>query len=596
MNPATTVPQLLRNAATLHGPRMALRQPHGKTAQTWTWNEYLQAAEEIAAGLRALGIGKGDHVAVCSETRAEFYLVDQGILMSGAVCGALYPSYPPDELRKTIANADARVLFVEDPKMLARLTGAPVERIILMTGDAPCLMTGNAPCVTTGNAPGVTTLDDLRKHGRYAAEVKPEDNAILYLTSGATGEPKMVMVTHGSLAANVNMAPKVVPLCETDITVAFLPSAHIAQRLGVELLPIRTGTAVSFAESLAKLPGELKAVRPTFFLAPPRVWERMYTSIRAEVLKKPALAQKAFYAALGLGLGAAKYRHAGKPVPFRFRWPLKLANRLVFDKIRERLGGRLTLAVSGAAPLGADLMEFYEAIGIPLIEAYGLTEGGVASINPIDAPRPGSIGKALDGVQFRVCDDGELLIKSPCLSNGYYKDPETTAEVLRDGWLHTGDIGTIDEQCYIYITGRKKELIVASNGKKIFPARVEALYKFEPLINQVLLAGDKLPHLVALFTLHPNVAEAIPGAKESGGPLHESAPVVSEVQAIVSRVNKQLAPFEQVKRFRILHREFSIDHGEVTATLKVRRKQVMENFRAELDSLYQLSASGRGGE
>jgi long-chain acyl-CoA synthetase len=628
MNPATTVPQLLRNAAELHGPRMALRQPHGKTAQTWTWNEYLQAAEEIAAGLRALGIGKGDHVAVCSETRAEFYLVDQGILMSGAVCGALYPSYPPDELRKTIANADARVLFVEDPKMLARLTGAPVERIILMTGDAPCLMTGDAPClmtgdapgvmtgdapclmtgnapgvmtgdapgVMTGNAPGVTTLNDLRKHGRYAADVRPEDNAILYLTSGATGEPKMVMVTHGSLAANVNMAPKAVPLCETDITVAFLPSAHIAQRLGVELLPIRTGTAVSFAESLAKLPGELKAVRPTFFLAPPRVWERMYTSIRAEVLKKPAMAQKAFYAALGLGLGAAKYRHAGKPVPFRFRWPLKLANRLVFDKIRERLGGRLTLAVSGAAPLGADLMEFYEAIGIPLIEAYGLTEGGVASINPIDAPRPGSIGKALDGVQFRVCGDGELLIKSPCLSNGYYKDPETTAEVLRDGWLHTGDIGTIDGQGYIYITGRKKELIVASNGKKIYPARVEALYKFEPLINQVLLAGDKLPHLVALFTLHPNVAEAIPGAKESGGPLHESAPVVSEVQAIVSRVNRQLAPFEQVKRFRILPREFSIDHGEVTATLKVRRKQVMENFRAELDSLYQLSASGRGGE
>jgi long-chain acyl-CoA synthetase len=580
MIPATTVPQLLRNAAQLHGERMALRQPRGKTVQTWTWNEYLQAAEEIAAGLRALGIGHGDHVAVCSETRAEFYLLDQGILMNGSVCGALYPSYPPDELKKTIANADARVLFVEDPKMLAKLSDAPVERVILMTGTAE----------------GVTTLEDLRKHGRFAAEVAPEDNAILYLTSGATGEPRMVMVTHGSLAANVNMAPKVVPLNENDITVAFLPSAHIAQRLGVELLPIRTGTAVSFAESLAKLPGELKSVRPTFFLAPPRVWERMYTSIRAEVLKKPALAQKAFYAALGLGLGAAKYKHAGKPVPWRIRWPLHLANRLIFDRIRERLGGRLTLPVSGAAPLGADLMEFYDAIGIPLIEAYGLTEGGVASINPINAPRPGSIGKALDDVQFRLSEEGELLIKSPCLAKGYYKDPETTAEVLRDGWLHTGDIGSIDENGYIYITGRKKELIVSSNGKKIFPARVEALYKFEPLINQVLLAGDRLPHLVALFTIHPNVAETLPGAKESGGLLHEAESVVKEVQAIVTRVNKQLAPFEQVKRFRILHREFSIENGEVTATLKVRRKQVMENFRAELDSLYQLSASGRGGE
>ncbi|MES1260344.1 MAG: long-chain fatty acid--CoA ligase [Acidobacteriota bacterium] len=586
MTTATTVPQLLRNAAQLHGDRMALRQPRGKEVRTWSWKQYLEAAEEIAGGLRAMGIGKGDHVAICSETRAEFYLSDQGILMNGSVSAALYPSYPPEELKKTIANADAKALFVEDAKMLAKLQGAPVELVILMSGELPA----------GADRGGVTTLAELRQHGRYAADVQPEDNAILYLTSGATGEPKMVMTTHGSLAANVNMAPSVVPLCEEDITVAFLPSAHIAQRLGVELLPIRTGTAVSFAESLAKLQLEMKNVRPTFFLAPPRVWERVYTSIRTEVLKKPALAQKAFYAALGLGLGAAKYKHAGKPVPFRIRWPLQAADRLIFRKIRERLGGRLRLAVSGAAPLGADLMEFYDAIGIPLIEAYGLTEGGVASINPIDAPRPGSIGKALGGVQFAISEEGELLIQSPCLSRGYYKDPEATAEVLRDGWLHTGDVGTIDEDGYICITGRKKELIVASNGKKIFPARVEALYKFEPLISQVLLAGDRLPHLVALFTIHPNVAETIPGAKGAGAALHEAPPVVAEVQAIVNRVNKQLAPFEQVKRFRILHREFSIENGEVTATMKVRRKQVMENFQTELDSLYRLSASGRGGE
>lgn len=580
---AATVPQLLRNAAKLHGDRLALRQPRGKDVRTWTWNQYLETAEEIAGGLRALGILKGDHVAICSETRAEFYLSDQGILMSGAVAAALYPSYPPGELRKTIVNSDAKALFVEDPKMLAKLRAAdaiPVETVILMTGIAD----------------GAIPLADLCRHGRYSAEVHPEDNAILYLTSGATGEPKMVMVTHGSIAANVNMAPLVVPLNENDITVAFLPSAHIAQRVGVEMLPIRTGTAVSFAESLAKLPNELKTVRPTFFLAPPRVWERMYTSIRAEVLKKSPLAQKAFYSALGLGLGAAKYKREGKSVPFHISLPLKAANALIFNKIRERLGGRLTLAVSGAAPLGADLMEFYEAIGIPLIEAYGLTEGGVASINPLDAARPGSIGKVLPGVEVRLCDDGELLIRSAALSRGYYKDPEATAEILEDGWLHTGDIASIDAGGYICITGRKKELIVASNGKKIFPARIEALYKFEPLINQVLLAGDKLPHLVALFTIHPNVAETIPGAKDSGLPLHEAPQVVGELQAIVNRINKQLAPFEQIKRFRILHRELTIDHGEVTATMKVRRKNVMENFKAELDALYRLSASGRGGE
>jgi long-chain acyl-CoA synthetase len=256
----------------------------------------------------------------------------------------------------------------------------------------------------------------------------------------------------------------------------------------------------------------------------------------------------------------------------------------------------LRIAASGAAPLGTDLAEFYEAIGMPLIEGYGLTEGGVTAFNPLDAPIPGSIGKALPGVGFMVGDEGELLINGPTLSSGYYKDPEATAELFRDGWLHTGDVGTIDSNGYIYITGRKKELIVASNGKKIFPARVETLFKFEPLINQVVLAGDRLPHLVALFTLNHAIAEEIQGAKDAGVPLHEARVVIAEVQAIVSRVNKQLAPFEQVKRFRVLHREFTIEQGEVTATMKVRRKQVLENFKTELESLYHLSASGRGGE
>ncbi|MCU1327599.1 MAG: AMP-dependent synthetase and ligase [Bryobacterales bacterium] len=576
---AQTVPQLLRDAAAKHGDRVALRQPSGKQVDTWTWNQYLQAAEEIAAGLQSIGIGKGDHVAICSETTAEFYLIDQGILMNGSVAAALYPSYPAEELVSTVARADARALFVENPKMLAKMKAAPVSDIILMSGEAE----------------GYLTLAQLRTHGRYAAEVGPQDNAILYLTSGATGDPKMVMTTHGSLAANVNMAPTVVPLGPEDATVAFLPSAHIAQRVGVELYPILTGTMVSFAESLAKLPNEIKAVRPTFFLAPPRVWERIYSSIRTEILKKPAIVQKAFFGGLGLGLAAAKYRRAGKPVPWRIRAPLALASKLIFAKVRERLGGRLRLAVSGAAPLGADLMEFYEAIGMPLIEAFGLTEGGVATVNPIDAPRPGSIGKVLPGTEVKLSGDGELLIKSPALSSGYYKDPAATAELFQDGWLRTGDIATIDSEGYVYITGRSKELIVSSNGKKIFPARVEAQFKFEPLINQILLAGDRLPHLVALITVHPAIAQTLPGASASA-PVHEDPVVLKEVQTIVARINKQLAPFEQVKRFRILSRELSIEHGEVTATMKIRRRQVMENFKTELDALYKLSASGRGGE
>jgi long-chain acyl-CoA synthetase len=365
-----------------------------------------------------------------------------------------------------------------------------------------------------------------------------------------------------------------------------LPSAHIAQRVVVELLPLLSGTPVSFTENLTRLPHEIKTVRPTFFLAPPRVWERIYTTIRTEVQKRPAIAQKIFFGALGLGLAAARYQRQGKSVPWRIAAPLKAANKIVFHKVRQRFGGRLKIAASGAAPLGSDLAEFYAAIGMPLIEGYGLTEGGVAALNPLDAPRPGSIGKALPGVNIRIAPDGELMLNSPSLSRGYYNDPEATAELFEDGWLHTGDIATVDSDGYIYITGRKKELIVSSNGKKIFPSRVESLFKFEPLISQVLLAGDRLPHLVALFTIHPSVAETIQGAQDSPAPLHESPAVHAEVQKIVTRVNKQLAPFEQVKRFRILHREFTIEDGEVTATMKVRRRQVMDNFRDELESLY----------
>jgi long-chain acyl-CoA synthetase len=500
--------------------------------------------------------------------------------MNGSVSAALYPSYPPEELKKTIGLSDARALFVEDPKTFAKLKGASVQHFILLTGEAE----------------GAISLAQLRSRGRYKAQVSPEDNAILYLTSGATGDPKMVMVTQGALVENVKMGPAVLPLNVDDITIAFLPSAHIAQRVVVEILPILSGSATSFVESLAKLQPEIREVKPTWFLAPPRVWERIYTSIRGEILKRPAFIQKLFFAGLGMGIAAARYKRRGQAVPLHIRVPLQLVHALIFGKIRERLGGRLRIAASGAAPLSADLAEFFEAVGIPLAEGYGLTEGGVTALNPLDTPHPGSIGKPLPGVEFKVGDEGELLLRGPCISKGYYKDPEATAELIRDGWVHTGDVGTIDADGYIYITGRKKELIVASNGKKIFPSRVEQMFKVEPLISQVFLAGDRLPHLVALFTINHAIAETISGAKESGVPLHEAKPVISEVQAIVSRINKQLAPFEQVKRFRLLHREFTIEDGEVTATLKVRRKQVAENFSKEIDSLYQLSASGRGGE
>ena len=582
--------QLLVECAGRHGDAVALRQPQTRDNQreyiSCTWREYQRTVEEVAAGLLGLGVSKGELVAIDCETRMEFYFADLGIMTCGAVAAALYTSYPARDQIRTLGVCKARVAFVEDAATLEGLRQAPVEQWIVLCGKAD----------------GAITLDELRARGRGAlakdptllermsTAAGPEDYAILYMTSGATGEPKMGLVTHGSLLANVAMGPAVLPLSPQDRTIAFLPSAHIAQRVVIELLPLVSGTPVTFSESLLKLPQEIKAVRPTLLLAPPRMWERIYSSICTEVKKRPVVVQKAFWGALGLALAAARYRREGKPVPARIRGPLRLADRIFFRKLRARFGGELRVPASGAAPLSKELAEFYDAVGMPLVEGFGLTEGGVVALNPSGSPRPGSVGKALPGVEMRIAEDGELLIGGPTVFSGYLNDPVATAEVLRDGWLYTGDIAYLDADGFLYITGRKKELIVSSTGKKIFPSRIENLFKMEPLISQVLLLGDDLPYLTALFTINASLAETLKGMEEfKGRPPAEwmtAPPVTGEVRKAVERVNRQLASFEQVRKYRVLARDFTIEQGELTATMKVRRKRVMENFRGEIDELY----------
>lgn len=584
-----TIFSVLEEAANQHGKLPALHQPLGNGKyQTYSWVEYKNAVQEIACGLRRFGIHKGDIVALQSETRAEFYLADLGIMTAGSIAAALYTSYPLPNQVANLRASDAKAVFVEDPKTMQALIAEAGEpalpvRWILLTGESK----------------DAITLEQLRREGRRAlakdpaafesirAEVRAEDLAILYLTSGATGEPKMGLVTHAALLANVDMGPTVLKLTPVDCTIGFLPSAHIAQRVVIELLPIGMGLPVWFSEGLARLPNEIKSIRPTFLLAPPRVWERVFASINAEIKKRGKISQRLFHGSVGLGAEVNRLREAGKTVPKAMQTALKVADRLVFSKIRARLGGRLRIAASGAAPLGPELARFYASIGMPLIEGYGLTEGGVTCLNPIDRPKPGSIGVALPGVELKLAEDGELLIKSPTLFSGYYKDPGSTAVVLRDGWLYTGDIAEIDPEGYVYITGRKKELIVSSNGKKIYPARIEVLFKTEPIINQVVLIGDRLPFVTALLTVNAAHAEALKGMSKNGNAnLAEAPPVLDEVKKAVARINKQLAPFEQIRKFRVLERDFSIETGELTPTMKVRRNRVLENHREVVSQLY----------
>jgi long-chain acyl-CoA synthetase len=588
-----TIYSVLRESAAQFGSRPALHQPVKGAAsgyQSWNWVEYLQAVEEAACGMRLLGIRRRDVVALGSETRAEFYLADIGAMTAGAAAAAMYTSYPAEEQVRTLRACGAKLVFVENPKMLASLRAAGGDQLDLRWA------------LLTGEAEGVTTLQEIRDKGRQAMledpnlvrrleeEVQPSDYAILYLTSGATGEPKMVFVTHDALVSNVDMGPFVLSFTAEDCALAFLPSAHIAQRIAIELLTMRMGCQVYFSESLSKMPAEFRTVRPTFFLAPPRVWERIFASISTEIRKRGTLARQLFYGALGLGQEAARLRREGKPVPAWMAQILRLADRVLFRKIRDRFGGRMHRPISGAAPLSKELGLFYEIIGMPLYEGYGLTEGGIVSLNPFDAPRLGTIGKPLPGIEVKLSAEGELLIKSPTLMSCYFNDPDATAEVLRGGWLHTGDLADISADGYVSITGRKKEMIVSSNGKKIYPARVESLFKTEPLISQMILLGDRQPYVTALFTVNPAAAAALKGMEDfkdkSAAEIAAAKPVYEEIRKAVKKANSQLAPFEQIRKFRILDRDFSIEDGELTPTMKVRRTRVISNHRSAINELY----------
>lgn len=585
-----TVYSLLEEAVTKYGDQVALHQPvvveKERSYQTWTWTAYRDAVREIACGLRAMGVQPGDIVALGTETRAEFYLTDLGIMTNGSIAAALYANSLPADQAKALRTCGAKVVFVEDPKYLKTLRGAGGDldvQWVLLSGFEEEVMT-LAEVIARGKA---AMSEDSEYFDRIRLMVKPGDCAILYLTSGATGDPKMVEVSHHALVANVDMGPKAIPIGPRDRALAFLPSAHIAQRIAIELLPLRLGVPVWFSESLSRMPHEFKSVKPTFFLAPPRVWERVYATVRTEFQKFTGLKKTLAYTALGMGSEAAQYRQRGESVPLRLSLPLMLFDKLVFAKIRERFGGELKFPISGAAPLSKDLGQFYEVIGMPLIEGFGLTEGGINCLNPTDKPRLGTIGKPLEGVKMKIADDGELLIFSPTNATGYFKDPVASAEVFRDGWLHTGDLGSISDDGFVSIVGRKKEMIVSSNGKKIYPSRLEALFKTEPLISQMVLAGEQQPYVTALFTLNPTAAELIEGMKgKTMAELAREPAVNKAVKQAVERANKELAGYEAIKKFRILPQDFSIDGEELTPTMKVRTKKVLEKYKDVITAMY----------
>ncbi len=566
--------------------------------KTITWREVGDVVREVALGLLALGRGKGDAVALLSTSRAEWVQADFAIFSAGCVTVPVYPTYPPDLIAYVVNDSGAKTILVEDPGQLAKVLEARdktpgLEQIVVISGyDAP-----QPPKM-------VMTWETLRRLGRDSvdthrstlaervASTRPTDLATIVYTSGTTGPPKGVMQTHGNHIAAVTASKQATPVEEGWVHLLFLPLAHSFARLE-SFLGVAHGLTTAFAENLDKVGENLKETRPHFICSVPRVFEKVYSKILAGVEAGSPAKRKIFGWAVSVGRDVSRHQQRGQPVPATLELKRKLAHRLVFSKLHAALGGRLQWAVSGGAPLSRDIAEFFHAAGILLLEGYGLTETCPAlTFNRPDRFKFGSVGQTLPGVQLRIAADGEILARGPNIATlGYFKQPEATREVFDlDGWFHTGDIGTIDGDGFLVITDRKKDLIVTAGGMNIAPQNIENLLKADPFISQVMIYGDRRPYPVALITVNPE--ELSKFAREQGiltsaaAAIVKHPKVVERVGRTVEEKNTQLQSYARIKRFTVLATDFTLDGGELTPTLKVKRRVVSQKYKDAIEELY----------
>jgi long-chain acyl-CoA synthetase len=530
--------------------------------QPVSWQEAGARVDAIARGLLAKGVRKGDAVAVLSRTRLEWLLLDWAIMSIGAVVVGLYPTSSAGECEYILGHSEAVLAFAEDDEQ--------TRKLVSVRRSLPALR----------EVVPFDRLEDLEAAGRAAGELRPEetvaedDLATLIYTSGTTGPPKGCMLTHRNL---VTAALRVQNHMQEpdDVVLLFLPLAHSFGRLAHQAAA-HHGTTLALVSDVARVPEALRRVRPTMLPAVPRVYEKVHANALGEIERAEGLRSRIGLWALEVGAAAGRLRRSGRPVPRGLALKERIADRLVFAKVRERLGGRLRLGVSGAAPLSEEVMEFFHALGVPVIEGYGLTEtSSSTTVNQPDAFRIGSVGRAVPGTELRLDEDGEILVRSETVFTGYYKDPEATAAAFTDdGWFRTGDVGEIDADGFVRITDRKKDLIVTAGGKNVAPQNLENALKASRFVSQAIVVGDRRPYVAALLTLDEAEVAA------SGRDREEI------VREVVDDVNRDRMRAEQIKRFVILPREFSLEAGEVTPTLKLRRRVIQENFASEIEALY----------
>jgi long-chain acyl-CoA synthetase len=566
MQQAKTLPDLLRRSAYQWTGRPAMLIRKGKDFEPLSYSAFYETARKYAGALRGLGLKKGDRVAILSENCPDWAFADWGAQSLGITVVPIYPTLPADQVEYIVADSEAKVVIAGDNTQFEKTKSLAGAKSFLLKGEGETL-----------EKMALASQNEIRQADweKGFEDVDPEDIATIIYTSGTTGPPKGAMLPHRAYTFLCASAVHTLPVDENDIFLCFLPMSHVYERFGGQVLPISCGACIAFAKSLASLASDILAVRPTIMLCVPRFLEATSDKIVDGSKKEPAGKQKIFNLALEQGV-----RHAqGKFAPL---YPV--TNALVGKKIREKLGGRIRFFVSGGAALPPHVAEFYMAFGLKVLQGYGLTETTAAScLNHPDRSKYWTVGEPMHGVEIRFASDGEILIRGQSVMAGYWNKPNETAEAIdSEGWFHTGDIGEW-EGSYVKITDRKKDLLVLANGKNIAPQPIESKMKSSPLISEAVVLGDGLEHCIALVT--PNFDHLREVLKEKGidekddGKLAALPETRAALKAEIDKVNKSLANFEMVKKFAVLSEAFTIESGELTPSLKVKRKVVKERYK-----------------
>ncbi len=587
-----TLSQCFEAQVQKYGARAFLKDKRDKVWTDHSWTEVSEAAGKLRAGLLGLGVRPGDRVAILSDNCPEWIVVDQAVLGLGAIVVPLYTTSGVEETAHVISDSGAKVIAANGPEMIKKLLGlgASIPDVTTIVAMHP----GAESAPAANGTPAVMPAASVSAETPAAiVEGSSEDLATIIYTSGTTGASKGVMLSHGNLLANSEDSLAALGLNDTDMTLSHLPIAHSFERTAGYYTVALAGGTIAFAESLGQIASNLTEVEPTVVLTVPRLLEVIHSRVMRTVETSPPMRQRLFRMALAAGEQAAEYRNRGKPVPPLLALSMALFRRLVFARVRAIFGSRIRYLISGGAPLPTEINRFLSAAEVPIVEGYGLTEAApVVAVNLHNGKtRIGTVGLPLARIQVDTAPDGELLLRGPNIMKGYYKlEAETKEAIDENGWLHTGDIAKVDVEGYISITDRKKEIIVLSGGKNISPAYVESKLTGDKFISQACVIGDRRKHLAALVVPdYENLGDFLAENKldpKNADALAKSPALRTLVQGRIREINKQLSDVEAIAAFTIVPQPFSQETGELTPSLKVRRKVVQAHFKDQIDSMY----------